>query len=299
MLPQNLIAEIKHLELKAKRLATDTLSGDYASAFHGRGMEFQEVREYVPGDDVRAIDWNVTARTSIPHIKVYREERELTVMIVVDVSSSVRTGHTRSRMAASVELASVLAWLSLRNNDRVGLVLFSDRVEHFLEPRKGRGHVWRVIKDLFTFEAKGKGTNLGLALDHVQKILKRRASVFVMSDFWGADFQKSLKQCAQKHDLTCVNIKDPVSDELPDAGLVRWTDSETGEMLLLDTSDPIVRGAYASSQRQRKDRFHKMFREAGADHFEITTSASVVPPLAAFLQGHNHAKRESVLGGLK
>lgn len=284
MLSPELIAEIKYLELKAKRLATDALSGEYKSAFHGRGMEFQEVREYVPGDDVRNIDWNVTARTTIPHVKVYREEREMTLMLAVDVSPSLRTGSgPKARVAVASELAAVLAWLAIRNNDRVGLMLFSDRIELFTPPRKGRGHVWRIIKDLLTHKGQGTGTDISLAMTHLQRMIPRRATCFVMSDFWGDDFGKALQLCARQHDLTCVTVGDPLQDELPDAGLVQWLDSETGEHLLVDTSDPLVRLDFAEHIAERSGAKSKLFASAGVDQFSISTTHSVVPPLIRYL----------------
>lgn len=288
MLPATLIAEVKRLEIKARRLATDTLSGEYASAFHGRGMEFQEVREYVPGDDVRAIDWNVTARTSVPHIKVYREERELTMMLVVDVSASMRAGHIKSRLAVATELASVLAWLTQRNQDRVGLLLFTDRVEHYVAPKKGRAHVWRVIKDLYTFQPQKHGkTDISVALKHLQNVLHRKATLFLISDFWSQDYRQVLKTAAKQHDLTCVTIRDDLLEALPEAGLVRWVDSETGTTKVVDTSDPQVQASYRSAQLERRRGFEQLVRHSGSDHLEVSTKASVVPPLASYLKGRS------------
>lgn len=284
MLSPELIAEIKYLELKAKRLATEALSGEYKSAFHGRGMEFQEVREYVPGDDVRNIDWNVTARTTIPHVKVYREEREMTLMLAVDVSPSLQSGSgPKARAAVAAELAAVLAWLAIRNNDRVGLMLFSDQIELFTPPRKGRAHVWRIIKDLLSHRGRGTGTNLSLAMTHLQRMIPRRATCFVISDFWSDDFAKSLNLCARQHDLTCVTVGDPVQDTLPDAGLVQWIDSETGEDILVDTSDPQVRLDFADRIAERSGFKTKLFSTAGVDQFSISTAQSVVPPLIHYL----------------
>lgn len=294
MLSAELIAQIRNLEIKAKRLATDALSGEFASAFHGRGMEFQEVREYVPGDDVRAIDWNVTARTHVPHIKVYREERELTIILAVDVSPSARGLRSSSEREAAHELAAVIAWLAIRNNDRVGLLLFSDGVERFVPARKGRAHVWRLIKDLYTYEPRTQTgptkTNIQGALEHLQKVQRRSATCFVISDFWADDFARGLKQCARQHDITCVSIRDPLAEALPQAGLVRWVDSESGQIMLLDTSHPHIAGSYASSQKERKARLSKLFHSAGADHFEVSTDRSVVQPLMSYLRTCEHRK---------
>ncbi len=295
MLSNELISQIKHLELKARRMATDVLSGNYASAFHGRGLDFQEVREYSPGDDIRAIDWNVTARTSVPHIKVYREERELTVMLAVDISASVRSASLESCMKKACELAAVIAWLAIRNNDRVGLILFTDQIEYYVPPKKGRGHVWMLIKNLFSFEPKGKGTNLKAVCDFLEKTQKRRCTTFLISDFWSDDFENSLKRCAARHDLTCVKVEDSVRANLPDAGLVRFFDSESGQFLLLNTSDQRVRQAYSShsnSQVMQK----KMITKAGADFFTIRTNESVVKPLVEYLRGH-FGKRQKINAG--
>ncbi|MCX6123821.1 MAG: DUF58 domain-containing protein [Proteobacteria bacterium] len=292
MLSSELIAEIKHLELKSRRMATDALSGAYSSMFHGRGMEFQEVREYVPGDDVRAIDWNVTARTNVPHIKVYREERELTILVVVDLSASMQgIPGIRAPIDAARELAAVIAWLGIRNNDRVGLLLFSDRVEHYLPPKKGRGHVWRIIKDLFAVKGLGRSTNISAALNHIQLTLRRRASVFMLSDFWDDTYRDPLKRCALQHDLTCVTFRDEATSVLPNAGLVRWRDRETGQEILINTSDPNVRGAFALSERARAERFRSLFLDSGADYFDVLTIGSVVKPLATYLQTQGRRRR--------
>lgn len=285
MLSAELIAQIRFLELKAKRLATDVMSGDYKSAFHGRGMEFQEVREYVPGDDVRAIDWNVTARTNVPHIKVYREEREMTVMLAVDVSPSLRGRTLQSRMKVAFELAAVIAWLAMRNNDRVGLMLFSDEIEHYSAPSKGRGHIWRLIKLLFTHHGQGRGTDIAKALEHLEKTLKRRSTCFVISDFWGAGFEDVLKRCGRRHDVTCVTVRDAKLDSLPNAGMVRFVDSETGQVRLLDSSDPLVRNAFFAAQMERR-KSGGLFSRTGVDHFELQSDQSVVRPLMTYLRGH-------------
>ena len=293
MLSPELIAEIKSIELKAQHLATDILSGEYASAFHGRGMEFQEVREYVPGDDVRAIDWNVTARMNVPFVKIFREERELTIMLVVDVSPSQRFGSVRSRRDVTAELAAVVAWLAIRNNDRVGLLLFSDHVEHYVPPRKGRGHVWRVIKDVLSHQGRGGKTDLASAFDYVRRIQPRRATCFVISDFWCQGFESSLKLLAKQHDVACVTVTDPSEDQLPNAGVVEWVDSESGELLLIDTSDPVVRREFDAAAAARRSGRDRVFAGAGVQQFSVSTASSVVPPLIRYLRDRERGGRKA------
>lgn len=295
MLSSELMAQIQHLEIRAKRVVNDVMSGQYTSAFHGRGMEFQEVREYVVGDDVRAIDWNVTARTGFPHVKIFREERELTLMLVVDVSPSLSTGDGRTRHAVATEFAAIVAWLALKNQDRVGLLLFSDQIEHFVPPMKGRAHVWRVIKDLYTHRTTRRGTNIELALEHLQKLLPRRATCFLVSDFWSDNFSTALMRCAKQHDLTCVHVRDVEQDRLPEAGLVRWIDSESGETVLVDTSDPLVRGIYDAEQQMRRGHAGGVATKGGADFLELSTTGSLVKPLMDYLRRHEH--KRSLRGG--
>ncbi|MCX6119284.1 MAG: DUF58 domain-containing protein [Proteobacteria bacterium] len=293
MLSNELIAQIRFLELKSKRMASDVLSGNYASAFHGRGLDFQEVREYSPGDEVRSIDWNVTARTGIPHIKIYREERELTVILAIDVSRSVLTATQSTRASVAHELAAVIAWLAIRNNDRVGLLLFSDKIEFYSPPKKGRGHVWQLIKDVYSFKPSNKGTDIKMAFEYLEKIHKRRATCFVISDFWSGNFDDALKRCSRQHDLTCVAVRDQNMKSLPDVGLVRWRDSETGETRLIDTSDSRVRDAFEAATTQMHSIGHKAIK-SGADYFEIDTNESVIIPLTKYLRGHHKGSQNSV-----
>jgi uncharacterized protein (DUF58 family) len=294
MLSPEIIARIKALDLRGRHAATDLMAGDYASAFHGRGMEFHEVREYVPGDDVRGIDWNVTARMNQPFIKVFREERELTLMLLVDVSASLASGKRRSRRDAAAEVGAVLAWLAIKSNDRVGLMLFGDSVELFVPPRKGRGHVWRIIRDVLTWPSHAKGTNIGGALDRLGQMLPRRAVCFVISDFLSQNFDSSLARVARQHDLTCIQMAcepmDGVTSGLG-AGVITVTDRETGDMLEVDASDPILRSKLERLQTERHHQMDERLRKCGADFFEVSSDENIVDPIAAYLRGQNAGRR--------
>lgn len=298
MLSPEIIAQIKALDLRGRHVATDLMTGDYASAFHGRGMEFHEVREYVPGDDVRGIDWNVTARMNQPFIKVFQEERELTLMLLVDVSASLASGVGRSRRQAAAELAAVLAWLAIRSNDRVGLLLFGQKVELFVPPRKGQGHVWRIIRDVLTWSEQSKGTNIDGALDHLAKMVKRRAVCFVISDFLASSYSQSLGRVARQHDLTCVHMsQDPLDGVIQGArgggGVTVFVDRETGELIEIDTSSRTAQAAIIQAHHDRVETLEKTIRKAGADLFAVKSNESVVGPLASYLRRHDRARKSS------
>ena len=296
MLSPEIIARIKALDLRGRHVATDLMTGDYASAFHGRGMEFHEVREYVPGDDVRGIDWNVTARMNQPFIKVFREERELTLMLLVDVSASLASGVGRSRREAAAELAAVLAWLAIRSNDRVGLMLFGETVELFVPPRKGQGHVWRIIRDVLTWSDQSKGTNIEGALDQLGKMVKRRAVCFVISDFLTAPINKALGRVSRQHDVTCVHMsQDPLDGIMlsKGSGVAVFMDRETGELIEVDTSNRVTRNAIVAAHHDRQEALEASIRKCGADLFAVKSDQSVVDPLAAYLRRHERARRTS------
>ncbi|HEY5439775.1 MAG TPA: DUF58 domain-containing protein, partial [Gemmatimonadaceae bacterium] len=246
--PPEILRQVKLLELRTRGLVNSLFTGEYRSVFKGQGMEFSEVREYQPGDEVRSIDWNVTARMGKPFVKRYIEERELTVMLAVDLSGSERFG-TRARFKSELasELAAVLAMSAIRNNDRVGAVLFTDRIEHFVPPRKGRRHALRLMRDLLVFEPEGKGTDLTGALEYTGRMLKHKAIIFVVSDFQAEDLEQPLKLLAQRHDVVAVTVDDPSEQELPDIGQVRFVDPETGTTIDVDTSDARVRARFAEA----------------------------------------------------
>src|SRR5437660_9009596 len=256
MLPREVIRQIRRLQLKARRAVEDLLGGEYHSVFKGTGISFEEVREYQPGDDVRAIDWNVTARMGHPFIKRFVEERELTVVLAVDCSGSNQFGtRYQQKREVAAELAAVLAFSAISNNDRVGLVQFTDRVEHFVPPRKGTRHVLRLIRDVLFFQPERRGTSLCEGLDFLNRVMRRRVIVFLMSDFLDEGFERVYKRAGRRHDLVAVRITDPREEVLPSVGLVQLEDAETGQHLLLDTRSRAVRERYAAMARQRREGF--------------------------------------------
>ncbi|HET9013458.1 MAG TPA: DUF58 domain-containing protein, partial [Gemmatimonadaceae bacterium] len=260
-------------------------SGEYRSVFKGQGMEFSEVREYQPGDEVRSIDWNVTARMRKPYVKRYIEERELTVMLVVDLSGSERFG-TRSRFKSELasELAAVLAMSAIRNNDRVGAVLFTDRIEHVVPPRKGRRHALRLMRDLLAFEPAGTGTDIAAAVDYAGKMLVHKSIIFVVSDFQEEELEQPLKLLAQRHDVVAVTVDDPSEHELPDLGLARFVDPESGDTLDVDTSDPAVRARFAEAVAAEVVARKRLLRRLAIDEIPLHTDGGVVDPLIRFFR---------------
>ena len=285
MLSAKLIQQIRRIELKAGHLVTDALAGEYVSAFRGVGMEFEKVREYEAGDDVRTIDWNVTARVNAPYVKIFREERELTLMLLVDVSPSQKFGSTgRFKQEIATELAAVLAFLATRNNDKVGLILFSDHVEQYIPPKKGRSHVWRIIRQVLTYEGKGKRTNIKAALDYLNQVCKRKSMCFLLSDFLAENYERSLKYAAHRHDLTCIDIKDARESELLPLGYWEFQDAETGERCMFNTSDPKTRKAFEDLVKKDEERRQGFFRRHKIDFFAVNTHDAVVQPLIRYLQ---------------
>src|SRR5437868_4199927 len=259
--PPEILRQVKLIELRTRGLVNSLFTGEYRSVFKGQGMEFAEVREYQAGDEVRAIDWNVTARMGRPFVKRYIEERELTVMLAVDLSGSERFG-TRRRFKSEVasELAAVLAMSAIRNNDRVGTVMFTDRIEHVVPPRKGRRHALRLIRDILAFEPKGRKTDIGGATEYINKMLSHKAIIFLVSDFLGDNIERPLKLLAQRHDVVAVTLEDPSERVLPDIGLVRLVDPETGDALDVDTSDPKVRAQFGTQVSAERDRRRHLLR---------------------------------------
>ncbi|MGB3050570.1 MAG: DUF58 domain-containing protein [Polyangiales bacterium] len=281
MISRELVKKLKKIEIYTSRLANDQLAGSYHSVFKGRGMAFSEVRQYQPGDDVRFIDWNVSARMNDTYVKVFTEEREMTVMLLVDLSASERFGSTEKPKTETVaEVAALLAFSAIKNNDRVGLILFTDRIERFVPPKKGRSHVMRVVTEILNANPEGEGTDLGVALDLLGGIGKRRTVAFVISDFIAEQYEKSLKVVSAKHDVIPIQISDPREDELADVGLALVEDLETGELVEVDTSNLNVRAEYArEAQRQRAAREH-LFRRLQLDHVTVSTERDFVRPLA-------------------
>lgn len=286
-----LLRQIRRLQLRARRAVEDLLGGEYHSVFKGTGVVFEDVREYQPGDDIRSIDWNVTARMGHPFVKRFIEERELTVLLVLDQSGSQQfaSGRIEKREVAA-EMAAVLAFSAVGNNDRVGLVQLTDRVEQFIPPRKGSTHVLRLIREALFFKAEHTGTDLRAGLDYVQKLLRRRAIIFLFSDFQDTGFDQSLRRAGNKHDVIGVRITDPREEELPAVGLVHLEDPETGRRLLLDTSDRAVRAAVVEQARKRRETAGAVLRSAGVDLIEVSTAGGHLEALLKFFRMREHRR---------
>ena len=285
MLTPQLLKEIKHIELKAGFIANEVLGGEYLSAFKGQGMEFDTLRDYQFGDDVRNIDWNVTARMNYPYIKVMREEREMTLLLLIDVSASQHFGSTvTSKQETAAELAAVLAFLAIRHNDRVGLILFSDRIEQYIPAAKGRSHVWHIIKSVLTPRQFNAGTNIKQALDFLMKVTHKKHMCFLISDFITPKLPKTLANVARRHDLIAVQVKDAREAQLSSSGLLDFIDSESGECVTLDTSNKQTQAALRQAQQQRQQRWQKQWRKNRVDNFVISTASSTARPLMTFLQ---------------
>ncbi|MEY4106531.1 MAG: hypothetical protein RL181_873 [Bacteroidota bacterium] len=280
-----LLKKVRKIEIKIKGLSRHLFSGEYHSAFKGRGMSFSEVRSYQYGDDVRNIDWNVTARTGEPHVKVYEEERELTVLLLVDASASSLFGSVRQFKSEVVtEICALLAFSAITNNDKVGLLLFTDRVELFIPPKKGRGHILRIIRELLDFEVKGRGTNLAIALEYFQHVIKKRCIGFVLSDFLTEGYEDALRIAARRHDLIGVRVSDVRDETLPDMGLVQAEDPESGTIAWLDTGSEAVRTRYAERFGAYSRYFKGAFLRAGADTVDIRAHTSYTQALLQFFQ---------------
>jgi len=290
MLPKEIIKKIQRIRIRTNRIVSDVFSGEYQSVFKGRGMEFDEVREYQPGDEVRDIDWNVTARYGRPFIKKYVEERELTVMLLVDASASSRFGtrqEFKSELAA--ELCAVLAFSAIRNKDKVGLIIFTDRIEKFVPPAKGSRHVLRVIRELLYFKPEGEGTDIELALGYLNRVTHRRTVTFLVSDFKTAGYDKALKIANKRHDIISVMISDPREMELPPVGLIRLRDAESGEEILVDSRDERTRHLYRERGREVEDEILRIFRSTDVDCIRVSTDRPYVQALMRFF--HRRERR--------
>ena len=285
MVSKEILKKIRKIHIRTKHVVNDMFAGEYESAFRGRGMQFEEVREYSPGDDVRDIDWNVTARFGHPFVKVYREERELTIMLLVDVSSSCFFGTQRQyKQELAAEIASVLAFAATKNNDRVGLVIFSDRIEKCIPPKKGKNHVWQVIREVLDHRALSIRTDIPAALNYLNKIMRRKTAVFLISDFIASDYEKALRITAKKHDLIAVSITDPRELELPEAGMVELRDAESGENMLIDTSSTAVRAGYRALAEKIRCERQALFRSSGIDCIEVYTDRPFIDPIMKFFR---------------
>lgn len=285
MIPKELIQRIRKLEITTRKAVAATLAGQYHSVFKGRGMAFSEVRPYQPGDEIRVIDWNVTARMNDPYVKVFTEERELTVMLLVDVSGSEDFGSRKqSKGEIAAEVAAQIAFSAIANNDRVGMILFSDRVEKAIPPKKGRKHVLRLVTEILSFKPQRRGTDVAAALNYLTHVVKRKAVTFLVSDFIAPSCEQALRIVGRRHDLVPVVLADPLERELPNVGLVEMEDLETGARYLFDTADPEVRGRFARAMRERREARTKLFKKMELDHVELSAGEDHGVALARFFK---------------
>ncbi len=280
-----LLKRVRKVEIKTRSLSSHIFSGEYHSAFKGRGMSFSEVRSYQYGDEVRDIDWNVTARTGEPHIKVFEEERELTIMLLVDISPSVHFG-TKDLWKDEwmAEISAVLGFSALQNNDKVGLILFSDQIEMYIPPKKGRQHLLRIIRELLFFEATGKKTDINVPLEYLMNVIKKKCIAFVLSDFMAPSYELSLKLAAKRHDVIGMHVYDPAESVLPKVGLVRLRDPETGLTKLVDANDANVRHSFQRNYKDRLEAFTEMFKRAKCDTMSLAIDQSYIQELHKFFK---------------
>jgi uncharacterized protein (DUF58 family) len=282
---KELLKKVRKIEIKTRRLSDHIFGGEYHSTFKGRGMTFSEVRQYQFGDDVRSIDWNVTARYNEPFVKVFEEERELTMMLMVDVSGSELFGTTnRFKKDIITEISATLAFSALQNNDKVGLLLFSDEIELFIPPKKGNSHVLRIIRELLEFSPKSNKTNIGEALKYLTNVMKKKAIVFVLSDFMATDYKQTLKITGKKHDVTGIRIYDEKEEHIPNLGVVQMLDSETGSLKLVNTQSKSVRNAYGEYYRNRVDYFKETFTKSGCGILDCRVDESYVKKLLGYFK---------------
>ena len=285
MIPAHVIKKIKRIHIKSRRTVSTIMAGQYRSVFRGSGIEFEEVREYSPGDDVKAIDWKVSARMGKPFIKLYREERESIVMLLIDMSASLNFGtFSGQKLEKAAEVASVLAFNAIKNNDKVGVIFFTDRVEKYIPPKKGSGHIWRVIQEIFTFRPQGRGTDISCAVDYLARIMKKRCFAFVLSDFLGQDYEKSLKTASRRHELIGIQIYDSGAFELPPGGMIWLADLETSQTLLVDAWNQKTRNAFTRQRRELHDRAGQVFSRAKSDLIQMKTNDSVSDSLTLYFR---------------
>lgn len=285
MIPKEILSKIRRIEIRTKKLVNELFSGEYHSTFKGQGIEFEEVRQYEPGDDIRLIDWNVTARMGYPFIKKFREERELTVILLIDASSSGRFG-TRQRFKneMAAELSAVLAFSAIKNNDKVGLIIFTDQIEKFVPPKKGRAHVLRIIREILYFKPKGTGTDIASALEYFNNVIRRKSVVFLISDFLSTGFDKPLQIANKKHDIVAVKITDPREMKFDDVGLIELEDTETGEIVVIDTGSNAFRKEFAARAEEDVTGLKKSLRMINLDFVNIRTDQSYIEPLVGFFR---------------
>ncbi len=288
MIPRELFAKIKQIEIRTKGLVNEVFGGEYHSAFKGQGIEFSEVRPYQIGDEIRSIDWNVSARTGETYVKIFEEEREQTVVLVVDVSGSENFGTTsKFKKEIAAEICAIVGFSAIKNGDKVGLLLFSDVVELFVPPKKGRRHVLRMIRDLFAHKPASKGTDLSLALNHLLRVLRRHSIVLILSDFMDSGYETPLKMLARRHDVVGIHLLDPREQNIPDVGLLELTDAETGETVVVDTASTHARHLISENMYSQQMELAALLKRASVDRVEIRTDESYVEPLVSFFRRRN------------
>ena len=287
----SLLKKVRKIEIKSKGLSNHIFAGEYHTAFKGTGMAFSEVREYQSGDDIRSIDWNVTARYNNPYVKIFEEEREMTVMLLIDVSASGDFGTNKQyKKDLATEIAAVLAFSAIKNNDKVGVIFFSDRIEKFIIPKKGKSHILRIIREIVSLEPDSKGTDVAMALEYFNSVIKRRSICFILSDFTSAPFSKPLKIASKKHDIVGVRIHDKRESEMPNIGLVPMQDMETDKLVYVDTSDKEIRLNYSKTRSQKIKELNKIFETNGVDLVQISTGEDYVKPLVNFFKRRGKRK---------
>ncbi|MBT5859022.1 MAG: DUF58 domain-containing protein [Flavobacteriales bacterium] len=284
-----LLKKVRKIEIKTKGLSNHIFSGEYHTAFKGKGMAFSEVREYQAGDDVRSIDWNVTARYNNPFVKVFEEEREMTVILLIDVSGSSDFGtQTQLKREVATEIAAVLSFSAINNNDKIGVIFFSDKIEKFIPPKKGKSHILRIIRELITFKSESKKTNIEIALKYFNNVIKKRAVCFILSDFMDNDFDKSLKIARNKHDIVALRIHDEREEQLVDVGMLKVEDTESGDLKWIDTSDNKKRTDFRKNYLKFEGELKQTLQSSGVDHIDIRTGKNYVKPLINFFKNRGN-----------
>lgn len=285
MLSSEILKKIKHIQLKTNYLVTSSIAGSYESAFKGYGMNFQEVREYQYGDEVRSIDWNVTARMDNAFVKIFKEERELTIMLLVDLSASGKFGSThKTKNELAAEVGAILACTAIKNNDKVGMIIFTDKVEKYIPPKKGTSHIWRVIREILSFEPENTLTNISNALEYLMLVVKKRSIAFLVSDFIATDYEKQLKMANKQHDLIAVMINDPREYKIPKVGLIELADAETGERVIINSNSQRFQKDFARRAELKKNNILKTFKAADVDHINIWTDQPYIDPIIRFFR---------------
>jgi uncharacterized protein (DUF58 family) len=287
----SLLKKVRKIEIKSKGLSNHIFAGEYHTAFKGTGMAFSEVREYQSGDDIRSIDWNVTARYNTPFVKIFEEEREMTVMLLIDVSASGDFGTNKQyKKDLAIEIAAILAFSAIKNNDKVGVIFFSDRIEKFIIPKKGKSHILRIIREIVSLKPDSKGTDVSMALEYFNSVIKKRSICFLLSDFTSTPFSKPLKIASKKHDIVGVRIHDKRESEMPNIGLVPMQDMETDKLVYVDTSDKEIRLNYSKTRSQKIKELNKTFETSGVDLVQISTGEDYVKPLVNFFKRRGKRK---------